>query len=109
MSERAKAAYAAYGEVVGWKNFQGNPMPQFHELPEAIRQAWDSACEGALRHWLDNDFKWALCDDKRVEQQAMWMLKIGYEQNDKPLHVVRNAIASFVVDCIAPNALPKVG
>ena len=108
MSERAKAAYAAYGEVVGWKNFRGDPMPQFNELPEVIQRAWDGACEGALRHWLDTDFHSAINTDERVERQAMWIMKVGQEQGDEPLHIVRKAIASFVIDCIAPNALPGV-
>lgn len=106
MSERAKAAYAAYGEVVGWKNFRGDPMPQFNELPEVIQRAWDGACEGALRYWLDNEFKSAVNDDKRVTEKAMYMMKVGYENGDELVHVVRKSIASFVIDCIAPNALP---
>lgn len=107
MSERAKAAYAAYGEVVGWKNFRGDPMPQFNELPEAIQRAWDGACEGALRHWLDNDFKAAVNDDVRVEQKAAWMLKVGHERGDSAIECTRKAVASFVIDCIAPNAIPS--
>jgi len=106
MSERAKAAYAAYGEVVEWKNFRGDPMPQFNELPEPIQRAWDSACEGALRHWMDNEFKTALSDDKRVEEKAGWMLKIGSDTGDSAIEAIRRAVASFVIDVIAPKTLP---
>lgn len=105
MSERAKAAYAAYGEAVGWKNFRGDPMPQFHQLPEAIQKAWDSACEGALRHWMENEFKTALLDNARVEQKACWMLKVGHDMGDSAIQCTRRAIASFVIDCIAPNTV----
>jgi hypothetical protein len=34
------AAYAAYGASVGWKNFAGNAMPEWHELPPRIQEAW---------------------------------------------------------------------
>lgn len=37
---RARIAYTAYGKVTDFKNFQGDPMPLFDELPEKIRDAW---------------------------------------------------------------------
>jgi hypothetical protein len=37
---QAQAAYARYGTVTDHKNFQGNPMPEFDKLPEAIQCAW---------------------------------------------------------------------
>jgi hypothetical protein len=36
-------AYEAYGEAVGHKNYQGNPMPNWYALPAAINQAWRAA------------------------------------------------------------------
>lgn len=39
----APVAYNAYGSVVGFKNFQGQPMPSFDQLPETIKQAWERA------------------------------------------------------------------
>ena len=36
----AIAAYQSYGESVGWKNYQGSPMPRWEELGPAIQQAW---------------------------------------------------------------------
>jgi len=48
MSELAKAAYTAYGESTGWKNFQGAPMPAWEELPEAIRTAWRAATDAIV-------------------------------------------------------------
>lgn len=35
--------YRAYGEAVEWKNYLGQPMPAWDELPDAIRTAWDRA------------------------------------------------------------------
>jgi hypothetical protein len=60
-----------------------------------------------LRHWLDNDFKAAVNDDVRVEQKAAWMLKVGHEKGDSAIECTRKAVASFVIDCIAPNAIPS--
>jgi hypothetical protein len=37
---QAKAAYTRYGAVTDFKNFQGNPMPEFEKLPETIQCAW---------------------------------------------------------------------
>jgi len=36
----AKRAYKAYGASTGGKNFRGDPMPKWDELPGAIREAW---------------------------------------------------------------------
>ena len=40
---RARIAYIAYGRVTGFKNFRGDPMPAFDDLPDQIRQAWEAA------------------------------------------------------------------
>ncbi len=47
----ARVAYHAYGEHTDFKNFQGNPMPKWEELPDRIRGAWRQAAaavRGAL-------------------------------------------------------------
>ena len=44
--EIAAHAYAAYAASTGGKNFRGDPMPAFGDLPAAIRVAW----EAAVRH-----------------------------------------------------------
>lgn len=43
LRELAIEAYARYGAVTENKNFQGNPMPAFHELPVTIQRAWEAA------------------------------------------------------------------
>jgi hypothetical protein len=35
-----KQAYQAYGSVTNWKNYKGDPMPSFEELPPKIQEAW---------------------------------------------------------------------
>lgn len=44
----AKQAYLAYGEVTDFKNFQGEPMPKFEELPERIQNAWKAAAASLI-------------------------------------------------------------
>lgn len=41
--QMAKRAYHAYGEIVEFKNFMGDPMPEFDKLPQKIMQAWYAA------------------------------------------------------------------
>lgn len=44
----AKEAYHRYAEVTAWKNFRGDPMPQFDELPPTIQAAWRAAASVPL-------------------------------------------------------------
>ena len=41
----AKAGYEAYAASTGNKNFRGEEMPVFDELPEAIINAWIAATQ----------------------------------------------------------------
>ncbi len=38
-----RTAYAAYGKTTDNKNYQGNEMPAFDDLPENIKTAWENA------------------------------------------------------------------
>lgn len=42
-------AYYAYGAVTDFKNFQGNPMPEWEDLTDAIRAAWKHAASWVHR------------------------------------------------------------
>lgn len=42
-------AYERYGDSVGWKNYQGNPMPKWGDLTPSIQQAWIAAARGVLQ------------------------------------------------------------
>lgn len=46
--ELAKVAYRAYGEVTDFKNFQGNPMPDWNDLTPTIQQAWQAAVKKSV-------------------------------------------------------------
>jgi hypothetical protein len=39
----AEEAYHRYGAVTDFKNFMGNPMPSFADLPDTIKRAWEAA------------------------------------------------------------------
>lgn len=41
--ELARCAYLAYGKQTDFKNFRGEPMPAWEDLPEAIQKAWSAA------------------------------------------------------------------
>ncbi|BDI33427.1 hypothetical protein CCAX7_54780 [Capsulimonas corticalis] len=45
-TDMAASAYRAYAASTGNKNFRGEPMPAFDDLPVAIQTAW----EAAVRH-----------------------------------------------------------
>jgi hypothetical protein len=45
----AEKAYEAYGNTVGWKNFAGQAMPPFKDLPPTIQTAWEAACRAITR------------------------------------------------------------
>jgi hypothetical protein len=44
----AKVAYRAYGATTNFKNFQGNDMPLFDDLPEQIKEAWVAAATAVM-------------------------------------------------------------
>lgn len=61
-----KDLYAVYGGVTDFKNFQGNPMPEWEVLPDKIKLAWemvaaakdsDELPECREREWLTFSFR----------------------------------------------------
>lgn len=47
----AKAAYEGYGKYTNNKNFRGDGMPEWDELPETIQFAW-AAAAGVLHRLI---------------------------------------------------------
>jgi len=43
VTDLAELAYHAYGDTTDHKNFLGDPMPEWVDLPEKIKDAWFSA------------------------------------------------------------------
>ena len=48
MKTLAQIAYEAYGDTVGWVNYQGLPMPKWNDLPEIIKDAWLAAAKAVV-------------------------------------------------------------
>lgn len=46
--DRAIHLYESYGRVTGFKNFQGNPMPEWDDLTDTIKSAWAAAADACL-------------------------------------------------------------
>lgn len=44
----ARVAYEAYAEHQDWKNYQGNPIPQWEEVRDDIKAAWGAAVDAVL-------------------------------------------------------------
>ncbi len=55
-SDIASSAYRAYAASTGNKNFRGDPMPIFDDLPQAIKTAWEAAVRQADRasHYVND-------------------------------------------------------
>lgn len=49
IAQLARQLYDAYGQSAGWKNFQGNPMPTWEELPNNIRANWSASARECVR------------------------------------------------------------
>jgi hypothetical protein len=64
-SDVAASAYRAYAASTGNKNFRGEPMPAFDDLPVSIRSAWQAAVRQAGdvlqggSYGLDTEQRWA--------------------------------------------------
>lgn len=50
----ARAAYVAYGETTGGRNFRGEPMPAWDGLGDTIQRAWIAAA-AAVRARVERD------------------------------------------------------
>lgn len=53
LTELAKLGYRAYGETTDFKNYQGNPMPEWEDLGEKIRSAWVAATAAICKKLLN--------------------------------------------------------
>jgi hypothetical protein len=44
----AQVAYEAYAAHQQWKNYNGDPIPPWHEVREDIKDAWQAAVSAAM-------------------------------------------------------------
>lgn len=45
----ARIGYEAYGDKAEWKNFSGDKMPSWDEVPEHIKEKWEAAVSAVVR------------------------------------------------------------
>ena len=64
----ANMAYLAYGQVTDHKNFRGEPMPDFDDLPDKIRSAWVNAVKAVRRRVVKNGMT-AEAEAETIEQK----------------------------------------
>lgn len=57
-------AYKTYGDTVGWKNFMGNPMPQWEDLTGPIKSGWCEAAQAVKEKFKDNSIGY--CQECRL-------------------------------------------
>lgn len=48
-------AYDAYGQATGGLNFRGEPMPEWADLPESIRRAWEAAADAVITRFRGDE------------------------------------------------------
>ncbi|WP_030236932.1 hypothetical protein [Streptomyces sp. NRRL S-350] len=75
LATAAALAYAAYGNATGGRNFLGDPMPAWGDLPEAIQRAWGAAAAAIWRYVTP-----ANADHMDEVAQAMREGKVGPEE-----------------------------
>ena len=56
----AHGAYQTYGKSTNFKDFQGNPMPTWEQLPVTIQEAWRNAVLSVVREFAHNMNKLAM-------------------------------------------------
>lgn len=56
VEQLAKVVYNAYGNHADWRNYQGNPMPKWEELPVPIAMHWIAAMQ-AIFVTYPSDYK----------------------------------------------------
>jgi len=48
LANLAQIAYEVYAEHQNWKNYQGNPIPQWDQVRDDIKQAWQAAVRAII-------------------------------------------------------------
>lgn len=76
--ERAEQLYQAYGRSTNFKNFQGNPMPKWADLPDAIKEAWRAVADEQISVELD-EREQALVERAKEYRQESFALRQNRE------------------------------
>lgn len=80
----AKVLYQGYGDAVGWKNYQGLPMPAtWEDLTDTVRKGWIGAAEAQYKE-TDRLWREAIYRSlkKEVIEKSVAEDLAGDEKND---------------------------
>ena len=58
-NEAQQIYWDVYGKVVNWKNFKGDPMPKFSDLPDKIKEAWKAVAQDKIDSMIEYN-KWRI-------------------------------------------------
>jgi hypothetical protein len=61
----AKSAYKAYSASTGNKNFRGEPMPEWENLPIPIKTAWEASTRQIIDIWDGTAKAWGQFPDEQ--------------------------------------------
>jgi hypothetical protein len=84
-SEIAKSAYLAYSASTDNKNFRGEEMPKFEDLPVKIQTAWECAVRqaadcsfltGEVKAGALNEYRWKNWTDMRLSKSEGQKIEI---------------------------------
>jgi hypothetical protein len=73
-TDYAKIAYQAYATFTGGKTHDGKDMPEWHELPKHIQNAWMAAAEAVIAVTAPGGFGWALAriQESKCVRRSGW-------------------------------------
>jgi len=76
-NELAQAIYKAYGETTEFKNYQGLPMPEWKDLTDKIRAAWEAAAKRAIGAMIIEQ----QYENNRLQDE--WDAKFKFDEREK--------------------------
>lgn len=108
-----EAAYVAWRKSVLKQVEQLSPaygdlcehFPEWAHLESEIQQAWAAAVEATLRTWLETEAHDSLLEEDGRLLVVAGLVKVGRDQGEPPLKVMRMALAGWLMALIAPDLL----
>lgn len=71
VEKEAKLLYwEVYGKAVEYKNFRGEPMPEWAALPEKIQEAWRAVAKNKVAVVYEYKKKLEVCHARRDDLEA---------------------------------------
>lgn len=73
--------YNAYGDSAGWKNFRGEPMPKWDDLPNEIQENWR-----AVARFVHEKYTYEASSEKQLKPEVVEALRKLIEITDLADH-----------------------